>query len=56
MQDSDLFKTYTLQSALDKLDANECFEQPSRKLRVGELLSKQNDLFSKLGVNPPTSL
>jgi transposase len=56
MQDNDLFKTYTLQSALDKLDVIECFEQSSRKLRVGELLSKQNDLFLKLGVNPPTSL
>jgi hypothetical protein len=29
MQDNDLFKTYTLQSALDKLDVIECFEQPT---------------------------
>ena len=56
MQDTDLFKTYTLQSVLDKLDVIECFEAPGQKLRVGELLEKQKQIYTKLGVNPPASL
>jgi len=45
-----------MQSVLDKLDVIECFENPGQELRVGELLEKQKDLYSKLGVAPPTSL
>ena len=56
MQDKGLFKTYTLQGMLDKLDVIECFEQPGQKLRVGELLVKQRDLYIDLGVDPPSSL
>lgn len=56
MQDTDLFKNYTLQSALDKLDVIECFEAPGQKLRVGELLEKQKEIYNSLGVPPPTSL
>jgi len=56
MQDTDLFKNYTLQGALDKLDVIECFEAPGHKLRVGELLEKQKELYEKLGVKPPASL
>jgi transposase len=56
MQDHNLFKSYTLQGVLDKLDVIECFEQPSQRLRLGELLEKQKDLYSDLGVNPPASL
>ena len=56
MQDKDLFKSYTLQGALDKLDIIECFEAPGRRLRIGELLEKQKDLYKSLGVTPPTSL
>lgn len=56
MQDTDLFKTYTLQSALDKLDIIECFEAPGQKLRVGELLEKQKEIYISLGVDPPPSL
>ena len=54
MQDNNLFKDYTLQQVLDKLDVIECFENPGDKLRVGEVLSKQNQLYLDLGVNPPT--
>jgi hypothetical protein len=32
MQETDLFKSYTLQGALDKLDVIECFEAPGQKL------------------------
>ena len=56
MQDHDLFKSYTLQGVLDKLDVIECFESPGRGLRIGELLEKQKDLYIKLGVTLPTSL
>jgi transposase len=56
MQNSDLFKSYTLQGALDKLDVIECFEEPGQKLRVGELLEKQKDIYESLDVAPPASL
>jgi len=53
MQETDLFKSYTLQGALDKLDVIECFEAPRRKLRVGELLEKQKEIYLSLGVPLP---
>ena len=56
MQDTNLFKDYTLSTALDKLDVIECFESPGQKLRVGELLEKQKDIYTALGVDPPASL
>jgi len=56
MQDAGLFKNYTLQSALDKLDIIECFEHPGQKLLVGEVLEKQKQIYAALGVPPPTSL
>ena len=56
MQETDLFKSYTLQGALDKLDVIECFEAPGQKLRVGELLEKQKEIYLSLGVTLPTSL
>lgn len=56
MQDTDLFKNYTLQGVLDKLDVIECFETPGQKLRVGELLEKQIEIYRCLSVEPPSSL
>jgi len=56
MQDTDLFKKYTLQGVLNQLDVIECFEAPGKKLRVGEFLSKQKEIYESLGVIPPTSL
>jgi transposase len=56
MQDTDLFKNYTMQSALDKLDVIECFEVPGQELRVGEVLEKQKKIYISLGVDPPSSL
>lgn len=56
MQDTDLFKTYTMQGMLDKLDIIECFEAPGQKLRIGELLEKQKEIYISLGVEPPSSL
>ena len=56
MQKKDLLKNYTLPGLLDKLDVIECFEQPGKSLRVGEILDKQEQLYYDLGVVPPTSL
>jgi len=56
MQVSDLFKKYTIQSDLDKLDVIECFEIPGQQLRIGEVLEKQKEIYYALGVSPPSSL
>ncbi len=56
MQDTGLFKDYTLHGVLDKLDVIECFEATGRKLRVGELLEKQKVIYRKLDIVPPASL
>nr|WP_292733865.1 IS1634 family transposase [Methanocalculus sp.] len=56
MQVAGLLKEYTLPGLLDKLDVIECFEQPGRSLRVGEMVEKQEDLYHALGVKPPASL
>jgi transposase len=54
MQINDMFKKYTLQGVIDKLDVIECFEHPGMKLRIGELLEKQSELYTLLGVEPPS--
>jgi transposase len=51
-----LLKDYTLPDLLDKLDVIECFEQPGKSLRVGEMQEKQKQLYQDMGVNPPSSL
>ncbi len=56
MQVSKLFQKYSIQGALDKLDVIECFEFPGQRLRVGELLEKQKEVYHALGVELPTSL
>lgn len=56
MQEKQLFKTYTLHTLLDKLDVIECFEHPKYRLRVGEVLQKQKDIYTALGVEAPSSL
>jgi transposase len=56
MQVKGLLKDYTLPGLLDKLDVIECFEQPGKSLRVGEMLEKQKQLYYDMGLNPPTSL
>ncbi len=54
MEAAGLFKKYTLQKMLDKLDVIECFETPGHSLRVGELLSSQKDIYDAMGVKLPT--
>jgi transposase len=56
MQQTDLLMNYSTDTLLDKLDVIECFMEPGRRLRVGELLEKQKDIYVKLGIEPPSSL
>lgn len=56
MQDAGLFRDYTLQGALDRLDVIECFENPGQKLLVGEILEKQRNIYEAMGVKTPASL
>ena len=56
MQKNNLFGTYTLQGLLDQLDVIECFGRPGKDLRVGEITKKQQELYTTLGVDPPSSL
>lgn len=53
MQDKGLFKDYTIQSLLDKLDVIECFENPGHDLRIGEVLKKQKLIYDAMGVETP---
>ena len=53
MELTGLFRNYTLQTLLDKLDLIECFESPGQRLRVGEVLNKQKDLYELLGYPLP---
>jgi len=56
MQDSHLYKDYSMTSVLDKLDVIECFESPGRKMRIGEILETQRILYQALNIHPPSSL
>ncbi|WP_028893768.1 IS1634 family transposase [Syntrophorhabdus aromaticivorans] len=56
MQESNLFKDYTLQEVLDELDVIECLEVPGQRLMVGEMTQRQVELYTKLGVMAPASL
>ncbi len=56
MQDGDLFKRYSMQQMLDKLDVIECFAIPGQQLQVGEILDKQKLIYDAFGIALPTSL
>jgi len=45
-----------MQELLDELDIIDCFEQPGNKIRIGEITKKQEELYHKFGVKPPTTL
>lgn len=55
MKETGLYKTYSMHQLLDKLDVIECFEFPNHMLRVGEVLSKQKEIYEVLGVEVPSS-
>lgn len=56
MQNSHLYKDYTMASLLDKLDVIECLESPGRRLRIGEILENQRNIYLALDVVMPSSL
>jgi len=56
MQDKNLFKKYTMHELLDEFDVIECFAQPGRDLRVGEVTKRQIELYEAMEIAPPTSL
>ncbi len=37
-----------MQQILDKLDVLECFEEKNRRLRIGEFLEKQANIYMRL--------
>jgi len=53
MQETELFKKYTIPTLLDKLDVIECFEYQNRPIKYGEITEKQQNLFKCMGVSPP---
>ena len=55
MHDSKLYEKYTMNQLLDKLDVIECFESPNHRLRIGEILQKQIDIYNALDVAIPSS-
>ena len=54
MREVNLYKPYSMQQLLDRLDILECFENESHRLRIGELTTKQADIYEALGVALPT--
>ena len=54
MQDTGLFKHYSLPTLLDQLDIIECFEYPGKKLQVAELLEKQKAIYAALNIPLPS--
>lgn len=56
MQDKGLFKKYTLQGLLDELDVIECFKQPGKDMYIGEMLSKQKQLYNDMEVPEPSNV
>lgn len=55
MKKSKLYSQYTMSQLLDKLDVIECFEDPGYSLRIGEILTKQQEIYEALNVPVPAS-
>ena len=51
-----LFGKYTLQGLLDELDIIECFKQPGKAPYIGEILTKQRDIYCFMDVLAPESI
>ncbi len=56
MQIKKLYKDYTLQGVLDKLDIIEAFERKGDRIEIGEILKEQHTLYDALGIPAPLSL
>ena len=55
MREAKLYRTYSMQQLLDRLDVLECCEDEGHRLRIGEFTTKQADIYEALGVALPTS-
>ena len=55
MKESKLYDKYTMSQLFDKLDVIECFEEPGHSLRIGEILTKQEEIYKALNVPVPAS-
>ena len=53
--DKKLFGKCTLQGLLDGLDIIECFKQPGKDPYIGEILTKQRDIYCAMDVQAPES-
>ena len=51
-----LFGKYTLQGLLDELDIIECLKQPGKDPYIGEILTKQRDIYCVMDVQAPESI
>lgn len=56
MQDKGLYRKYTLQGLLDELDVIECFRQPCKDLYIGEVLSRQKQIYLDMDVPEPSNI
>ena len=56
MIDRKLFGKYTLQGLLDEHDIIECFKQPGKDPYIGEILTKQRDIYCSMEVPVPESI
>jgi len=54
MDKAGLFKSYTMQELFDELDVIERFWLPGEAAYFGEITEKQRDLYTALGVEPPS--
>ena len=53
MQEAGLFKKYTMQEMFDQIDLIECFEQKGKKVRYGEIVKKQYEIYEAFRIKPP---
>jgi len=56
MQESDLYKNYTLQSLLDSLDVIERYEYENQRHHCSEITKKQQYIYTCFGISPPNTL
>lgn len=42
-----------MQELLDEFSVIECYQQLGQGLRIGEMTSKQIELYEGMGINPP---
>ena len=55
MKDAHLYGKYTMTELLDELEMIERFEREGFSPQIGEITSKQNNIFSALNFAPPKS-